>query len=100
MVKTSKISAKKPVSTKPDEAPHAKVDKGDFYCCCCGKHYKRQKGNFPASQSALYRGNGSYLPICYNCLDSLLEHYKEALGDEVEAIKRICLKFDIRSNQI
>lgn len=95
MAKASKISAKKPTSTRPDEPPRAKVDKTDFYCCCCGKHYKRQKGNFLASQSALYRGNGSYLPICNNCLDSLLEHYKTVLGDEIEAIKRICLKFDI-----
>lgn len=88
----------KSASTKPRKVIQPENEKTDFYCCRCGKHYKRQKGNFPASQSTLYRGNGSYLPICNNCLDGLLEHYKAALGSESEAIKRICLKFDIYWN--
>lgn len=43
----------------------------------------------------MFIGNGKYLPICYRCVDELYEHYRIALGSDMEAIKRICLKFDI-----
>ena len=68
----------------------------DYYkCCTCGKKYKKQSGNFSYSQSPLYKGNNSFLPICNNCLENLVEQYTELLGSQNEAIKRVCLHWDI-----
>lgn len=33
--------------------------------------------------------------MCTHCVDDLLSHYKEALGDEAEAMRRVCMKLDI-----
>lgn len=61
----------------------------------CGKRYTKQQGNFYKSQSPLHKGNNGYLPSCRNCLDHLLQHYVEVLGDEKQALQRVCQKFDI-----
>jgi len=95
MSKSSKIQ---PASTKPKQASPLTDERTEFYCCRCRKQYKRQKANFPASQSSLYKGNGGYLTICNNCVDELFDHYKTALENEADAIRRICLKFDIYWN--
>lgn len=92
MPKTSKI---KSVSTKPSHTVKEVDERKEFYCCRCKHHWNVQKSRFPASQSPIYRGNNGYLTICNNCIDELFDHYKAALGDEAEALKRICLKFDI-----
>ena len=68
----------------------------DYYkCCTCGKKYKKQSGNFSYSQSPLFKGNNSFLPICNNCLENLVEQYTELLGSQNEAIKRVCLHWDM-----
>ena len=95
MPKTSKV---KVPGTKPANAKPVPEDRGKYYCSRCTRDYKKQKGNFPTSQSSLYRGNNGYLTICNHCADELLEHYKAALGNEADAIKRLCLKFDIYWN--
>lgn len=95
MPRTSKIQLN---STKPKEASPIEEERTKFYCCRCGRDHKRQKGNYPASQSPIYKGNGGYLTICNHCIDALFDHYKSALGSEIDAIKRICLKFDIYWN--
>lgn len=90
-----KVSRVNKIRTKPGEAPPER-DKLDKYICTrCGKIYTRQKQNFPASQSPLYRGGGGYLPVCNHCVDNLFDHYKEALGSSEAAMERICMKFDI-----
>lgn len=95
MPKISKVQA---VSTKPKQASPIEDMPTTFYCSRCHRKHKRQKGNYPASQSPLYKGNGGYLNHCNHCIDEMFEHYKAALGSEPEAIKRICLKFDIYWN--
>ena len=68
----------------------------DYYkCCTCGKKYTKQSGNFSYSQSPMFKGNNSFLPICNNCLENLVEQYTELLGSQNEAIKRVCLHWDI-----
>ena len=37
--------------------------------------------------------------MCRRCIDKLYEHYCTVLGDDDEAIRRICMKFDIYYNQ-
>lgn len=72
----------------------------DYYkCCSCGKKYKKQSGNFSFSQSPLYKGNNSFLPICNSCLENLVEQYTELLGSQNEAIKRVCLHWDMYFNE-
>lgn len=95
MPKTSKV---KMPGSKPGNARPVPEDRGEFYCSRCTRHFKKQKTNFPASQSSLYKGNNGYLTVCNHCMDELLDHYKIALGSEPEAIRRICLKFDIYWN--
>ena len=68
-----------------------------FYCCRCGRSYSRLNGSFPAIHSHMYRGTG-YLPICSECVDDLYETYKNTLGNDREAMRRICMKLDLYWN--
>ena len=95
MPKTSKIRS---ISTKPGDTARPRDDLEKYQCSRCGKIFTKQKGNFPTSHSPLFRRNGGYMPICNSCLDDLFDHYKEALGGEREAIRRMCLKLDIYWN--
>lgn len=71
----------------------------EYICAACGKPFKKLDGNFPASQSEIYAGLEYHLPVCKKCLDKLYDHYCIKLGDEDEAIRRICMKFDIYYDQ-
>ena len=33
--------------------------------------------------------------MCSECVDQLYQHYRDSLGDDAAAIRRMCLKFDI-----
>lgn len=66
-----------------------------FVCACCGKRFMHQKDNFSPAQSELWRGNNHYFPVCKSCMDKLVDHYTQALGNEDEAMKRVCMLFDI-----
>ncbi|MCM1333447.1 MAG: hypothetical protein NC084_06270 [Bacteroides sp.] len=46
-------------------------------------------------KSPLWEGNGYRLPICNDCLNFLYGFYFRALGNEYDAYRRICMKFDI-----
>ena len=95
MPKVSKIQS---VSSRPGEAPPPKEKLDKYLCTRCGKIYKRQRYNFPPSRSPIYRENGGYLTICYTCFEELFQHYKTALDSEQDALKRMCMKFDIYWN--
>ena len=80
-------------------APVAADDPVEKYTCItCGKKYKRQKLNFPPSQSPLYKANNGHLPTCRHCIDELVEQYTDILGSEKDAMRRVCMKFDIYWN--
>ncbi len=93
MPKLSKIT-----KSSPGVAAPVKETPEKYYCSRCPRDFTKQKGNFPASQSPIYRQNGGYLPVCKHCVDEMYEHYKLVLGDEKAAIRRICMKFDIYWN--
>lgn len=93
MPKLSKVT--KAVSTQPGAPLPPRETLNRYICARCGQIFKRQKLNFPCSQSSLYRGNNGYLPVCNHCIDDLFAHYKTALGGEKEAMRRVCMKFDI-----
>lgn len=95
MPKTSKVPIKKAVNSRPGRASPPSYADERYTCSRCGKVFLRQYQNFPTARSSLYRGNGGYLSVCSKCVDELFEHYRAALGNEDEAMRRICMKFDI-----
>jgi hypothetical protein len=66
-----------------------------FKCCACGDKFTDQTKSFPFSQSAFFKGNNNRLPICNNCFNSSTDQYTELLGSQDDAIKRMCLHWDI-----
>lgn len=93
MPKQSKVTKSSPGTAAPVKDRPEK-----YYCTRCPRNFTKQKGNFPAAQSPMYRENGGYLPVCRHCVEEMFQHYKAALGDEKSAIRRICMKFDIYWN--
>lgn len=69
--------------------------KPKYKCSSCGKEYEKQKGNFPASQSPMYKYNNCFLHSCNRCLDSMYEKYVEELKDEEQSMRRVFSKYDI-----
>lgn len=66
-------------------------DKDGFTCLCCGKHYERQKPNFPASFSPLFAANNGKLPWCKKCVDQYYDQLAGYFsGNEEKAIERMC----------
>ena len=70
------------------------VSNQKFYCYRCGMAFSRQKGYFPVSHSPMYRGIG-YLPFCNDCIDTLFDEYRQSLGSDREAMRRLCMKLDL-----
>lgn len=85
------------ISPKKTEVEESLIKK-PHKCVTCGTRYAKQEGNFSFSQSPFFKGNNSYLPICNDCIDSLVKQYQEILGDQDAAIKRVCLHWDIYQN--
>ena len=86
------------IETDLEREELTKILEKPYKCCCCGKHYAKQKGNFPASTSRFFIHNNLYLPICYNCLENHLREYMAVLGSEQAAMERICLHWDMYWN--
>ncbi|MBO4733156.1 MAG: hypothetical protein J5662_01635 [Clostridia bacterium] len=82
-------------NTAPKPVGYKEPKRGEFYCCSCGKKYPRQQGYFPTGRSAIYKGNNGYLPVCKECFEALYLHYYDVLKNEVDAVERVCQKFDI-----
>lgn len=95
-IKTKQVETElKDIKTKIYSEEQQEAIKKPYKCVTCGKRYTTQANNFSYSQSPLYNGNNHYLPTCSHCIDNLVEQYTELLGSQNEAIKRICLHYDI-----
>lgn len=70
------------------------VSNQKWYCHRCGTAFSRQKGYLPVSHSPMYRGSG-YLPWCNNCIDEMYDNYREELGSDKAAMRRMCMKLDL-----
>lgn len=92
MPKQSKIASTRPPKTQP--TPPAE----SYSCIRCNAEFKYQKRNFPTSQSPLYIGNNRYLPWCCKCINDLYNHYEDLIGPK-EAVRRLCMKFDVYWNE-
>ena len=64
-------------------------------CTRCGEEHSVRSQNFTRTQSPLYAENDRFLPICKKCVREIFDTYRESLGDEKAAIRRVCMKFDI-----
>ena len=62
-------------------------------CCKCHEQLSLRK-EFYRTYSSLYTNNG-YLPICKSCFTKLAEKYVTKYGSRQEAMKRICMAFDL-----
>ena len=65
-----------------------------WYCSRCGTAFSRQKGYFPVSHSPMYRSSG-YLPWCNDCVEEMYDYYREKLGSDKAAMRRMCMKLDL-----
>ena len=63
-------------------------------CTCCGKEYSRPTDFYVAPSTPLYRNNSNRMTVCRGCIDTLFTMYSEKFS-EADAIRRICMKFDI-----
>lgn len=108
MINIPEVKSNRKRTTPLEKDKNKKLDKivnldlsepKEYICATCGKSYKKLDNNFPASQSELYAGLEYHLPTCKRCLNKLYEYYCIKLGDEDEAIRRICMKYDIYYDQ-
>lgn len=96
MPKVSKVSSiPKKTNTRPPDRPIEREQPEKYFCTRCGKSFVKQKGNFTISRSPLYCGNNHYVTVCNRCIDDLYNFYRESVGNNKEAMRRICEKFDL-----
>ena len=88
------IKNKKTTSSRPKPVYEVEDKKKEFSCLRCDRKFKVQTNNFFYTNSAIYRANNYYVPICKTCVEELFTHYKNILGDEYEAMRRVCIKLD------
>lgn len=66
-----------------------------YYCQSCGKSFKNQKDNFPATQSPMFAGNNGYTHMCKACVDKWFNwHYETLSENEEKAMDRMAALFD------
>ena len=76
----------------------AKTNKAKYTCLCCGNDYVET--NFYKSYSRLFSKIGK-IPYCEQCVEKFYQQYYEeyvnegCLTPEKNAIKRVCMTFDI-----
>lgn len=90
--------AETPRRRSQEKVPDPTVNTQKHYCCRCGRAYSRKKGYFPVSHSPMYRGSG-YMPFCVECVDEMYDWYVNKLGDQKEAMRRMCMKMDLYWNE-
>ena len=88
-------------SSEPQIEITVKEPEGSLVCSMCGKR-KTTKGNRTAyirSNSIMFKGNGGYIPVCKSCIERLYVAYRDALQSRREAVRRLCMKFDVYWNE-
>lgn len=80
---------------KDEEESKELLSTKPYKCSMCGERFSKQQTNFPASHSPFFSGNNNYLTICNSCFNNSTDQYQEILGSQDEAIKRMCLHWDM-----
>lgn len=79
----------------------AKTSQAKYKCFCCEKDYV--ESNYYKSHSIFFNGIGK-IPYCKQCIEKLYQYYCEkytnegCLTPEENAVKRLCMSFDIYFN--
>ena len=95
MVKST-LKKKKPERVnKPDANYRQVMEEKEFKCSACGNVYTNQDRNFAHSNSPFFAGNNHRLTICNKCLDSFVTQYQGILGNQEDALRRMCLHLDM-----
>lgn len=94
----AKGATKKKVEVEYVRAPGRPPKVRETTCTRCGKVYPSKAKHFNRSRSPLFFYNDRYFPICRNCIIDMYEGYIKELGNERDAIRRICMKLDIYWN--
>ena len=81
--------------SSPGKGTKRDTTKRKYICTRCGSEYDKQNGNFARCASPLVSGNDKYLTVCNQCLDDMYHHYFDVLGNRNDAIRRMCMKFDL-----
>ena len=68
-------------------------DGGTYTCCRCEESLEFPK-NFYRSNSSLYNGT-RHMPVCKECLADIVDGYVAKYGNRKEAMKRMCMAFDV-----
>lgn len=71
------------------------VQRKQYYCLRCGKHWTVQQGNFyKNTQSILFYSNNGFTPYCVECVNTMLADYTEKYG-YFNALQIICHYLDM-----
>ena len=95
---TKKASEGKTVFDKNVKIEKLRADEDtqrEYYCCACGKTYKKQDSNFCKSLSPLFASNNGFVHICKKCTDKYYYNLVDLFsGNEEKAMDRMCQLFD------
>lgn len=79
----------------------ARTTQSKYRCFCCGNEYV--ESNYYKSYNEFYKSIGK-IPYCKHCIEKFYQHYYEdyfnegCLNAEQEAVKRVCMAFNIYYN--
>lgn len=71
------------------------MEETEYKCSACGTMYTQQDKNFPHTNSPFYSGNNHRLTVCNSCLESFMKQYQAILGNQDDALRRMCLHLDL-----
>lgn len=92
----STLKKKKPERVnRPDPGYRQTQEETEFKCSACGNVYTNQDKNFSHSNSPFFAGNNHRLTICNKCLESFIAQYQTILGNQDDALRRMCLHLDM-----
>lgn len=80
---------------RPSNDYEREMAENEFRCSACGNIYTQQDKNFPHSNSPFFAGNNHRLTVCHKCLESFMKQYQSILGNQDDALRRMCLHLDM-----
>lgn len=85
----------KPIKTPPKRNTPSRTQKQMYRCVCCGGEWSSVDNYFYRTTSAYYEGNKNHIDVCKNCCDGLYDKVVSLYnGDDFEALKYMCQRFD------
>lgn len=73
------------------------VESGEMYTCCRCQESLDLAKDYYRLNSSLYNGT-RHMPVCKSCLGKIVDGYIRKYGNRREAMKRMCMAFDVYYN--